>query len=217
MTILLGVLLVSCLNERPTRFDHTTPEIEPKEDSNYQGEDRHIWQRPDYVISRFGDLTGKTVADLGAGSGYFSYRFLKRGAEVIAIDIDSKMINFMREEISFYPDTLQERFEARLATPNDPMLKSEEIDYLFVSNTYPYIQNRVSYFTDLKEAFKTGGKLIIVDFKKKHTPIGPPQQDRLPLGIVEEELIKAGYAIEKSDDTSLSFQYIIIATVPNKG
>ncbi|MDX1685769.1 MAG: methyltransferase domain-containing protein [Saprospiraceae bacterium] len=215
VVIFLSLVCFACLNDRPTRFDHTTPEIDTSDQINYEGEDRHIWQKPDYVISRFGELRGKTVADLGAGSGYFAYRFLKKGARVIAIDIDSVMISLMREEIQFFPDSLKENFEARLAAPDDPHLEKAEIDYLFISNTYPYIDRRVQYFSRIKPAFKEGGKILIVDFKKKHTPIGPPQSDRLALGEVEAELIQAGYIIERSDDTSLSFQYIIIAR-PNK-
>lgn len=215
MRCLLLLIIISffgCLNERPTRFDHTTPELESPSGDTYEGEDRHIWQKPDFVVSRFGEVSGKTVADLGAGSGYFAYRFLKKGARVIAIDIDDNMIELMKEEITFFPDSLQSSFETRLAIPADPRLKTNEIDFLFVSNTYPYIENRVDYFKRLIPAFKEGGKILIVDFKKKHTPIGPPLADRLALGDVENELAEAGYNIEISDDTSLSFQYMIVAS-----
>lgn len=205
-------ILTGCIHDRPTRFDHTTPEL-GTDDLRYRGEDRHIWQKPDYVISKLGPLKGRTVADLGAGSGYFAFRFLKQGARVIAIDIDSKMIELMNSEVAFLPDSLQRNFEVRLAQPTDPGLTESEIDYLFLSNTYPYIEDRVTYFSNLRKAFNPGGKVMIVDFKKKHTPIGPPQSDRLAIGDVEAELIEAGYSIDRSDDTSLSFQYIITASV----
>lgn len=211
---MIGLNLLSCINEKPTRFDHTTPEIDSTLQSTYRGEDRHIWQRPDFVISKIGSVNGKVVADLGAGSGYFAFRFLKNGASVIAIDIDTSMIALMNGEVNFLPDSLEQRFEARMAEPDNPKLADEEIDLLFISNTYPYISDRIKYFSRIKSAFKDGGKMMIVDFKKKHTPIGPPQQDRMALGQIEEELIKAGYNILQSDDASLSYQYILIAT-PN--
>ena len=53
---------------------------------------------------------------------------------------------------------------------------------------------------------------MIVDFKKKLSPIGPPQEERLSLADVEQDLIKAGYKLIVSDDTSLDYQYIIIAS-----
>lgn len=213
--LLLIPFIIGCLNDKPTRFDHTTPEVVASDTTVYKGEDRHIWQRPDFVISKLGSLEGKTIADLGAGSGYFTFRFLKNGAHVIALDIDSKMIDLMNSEINFLPDSLRTRFEARLAQSDDPKLKDSEIDFLFISNTYPYIDNRVAYFKNILESFKDDGKMMIVDFKKKHTPIGPPQSARMALGDIEQELIEAGYSIINSDDQSLSYQYIIIAS-PNR-
>jgi ubiquinone/menaquinone biosynthesis C-methylase UbiE len=212
LAMIAMVWLGSCLNDRPTRFDHTTPEVPVEVTSPYHGEDRHIWQKPDFIVSKFGSIRGKTVADLGAGSGYFAFRFLKNGANVIAIDIDQRMIDLMESEVNFFPDSLSDNFSARLATANNPGIEQEEIDFLFVANTYTFLENRVQYFSELKAGFKPEGKLLIVDFKKKHTPIGPPQEDRVALGDVEAELIKAGYRIIDSDDSSLSFQYVILAS-----
>ena len=216
--ILLLLIFLSfisaCLNERPTRFDHTTPELPSVSETPYHGEDRHIWQRPDFIASKLGELKGKTIADLGAGSGYFAFRFLKNGANVIAIDIDQRMIDLMEKEVMFFPDSLRTHFRTRLASTDDPGITNDEIDFLFVANTYTYLNDRVQYFSKLRRGFKNGGQILIVDFKKKHTPIGPPQEDRLALGDVEAELIKAGYRIIESDDSSLSYQYIIRAA-PN--
>lgn len=212
--LLLLPFVIGCLNDKPTRFDHTTPEVKTSDTIVYKGEDRHIWQRPDFVISKLGSLEGKTIADLGAGSGYFTFRFLKSGADVIALDIDSKMIELMNSEVNFLPDSLRDHFEARLAKVDDPNLEESEIDFLFISNTYPYIEDRVNYFKNILTSFREGGKMMIVDFKKKHTPIGPPQSARMALGDIEQELIEAGYSIINSDDQSLTYQYIIIAS-PN--
>jgi predicted RNA methylase len=59
-----------------------------------------IWQKPDLVIQQLGDVNGKTVADLGAGTGYFSRRIAYKGARVIAIDIDPQAIQWMQEQKS---------------------------------------------------------------------------------------------------------------------
>ena len=55
------------------------------------------------------------------------------------------------------------------------------------------------------------GQLLIVDFKKKRTEVGPPQSIRIPLYQVEEELYKAGYKNVRTYDTILDYQYILIA------
>lgn len=61
---------------------------------------------------------------------------------------------------------LQNKFEARLATENDPALNEQEIDIAFLSNTYTYIPKRVEYLTNLRKKFKENGRIMIIDFKK---------------------------------------------------
>lgn len=177
----------------------------------YESADRVIWQKPDLVIKQLGDVEGKVVADLGAGTGYFSRRIAYKGAKVIAIDIDPKAIQWMEEQKSRFPAELQDRLVIRLAEPNDPMLKANEVDIVLLVNTYSYIKNRVAYFTKLKEAIQPGGHIVIIDFKKKETPFGPSLDERVDVKTVEEELASAGYSILVKDETSLDYQYIIKA------
>jgi SAM-dependent methyltransferase len=177
----------------------------------YESADRVIWQKPDLVIKQLGDVEGKVVADLGAGTGYFSRRIAYKGAKVIAIDIDPKAIQWMEEQKSRFPAELQDRLVIRLAEPNDPKLKVNEVDIVLLVNTYSYIKNRVAYFTKLKEAIQPGGHVVIIDFKKKETPFGPSLEDRVDVKTVEEELVAAGYSILAKDETSLDYQYIIKA------
>ncbi|MEO6190358.1 MAG: class I SAM-dependent methyltransferase [Saprospiraceae bacterium] len=180
------------------------------DDSNLH--DRTIWQRPYEIISMLGPLEDKIIADIGAGSGYFSFKFIHTAKKVIAIDIDKELIDLMNEEKNYYKEEINSKFEARLAKPYDPMLNKDEVDVVFLSNTYCYLTNRVSYLSNLKKCFKPKGRIMIVDFKKKITPIGPNLNIRLAQGEVEKELIDAGYRIEISDDSKLEYQYIIIAS-----
>lgn len=198
--------------ETPVLVD-TSTETEPFENDaqQYESADRVIWQKPDLVIEQLGDVEGKVVADLGAGTGYFSRRIAYKGAKVIAIDIDPKAIQWMEEQKSRFPPELQDRLVIRLAEPNDPKLKPHEVDLVLLVNTYSYIQNRVRYFTKLKDAIRPGGNVVIIDFKKKETPFGPPQEERVDVVDVEKELREAGYSVLKVDEESLDYQYIIKA------
>lgn len=209
--------LASCFEHR-SRFEDapvTSVEDLPETDSlamdPYMGEDRFHWQRPDFVIEQLGDISDKVIADLGAGSGYFSFRLVKKAARLIAIDIDPNMIALLEEEKSYYSEEIQSRFEARLATPNHAGLNGGEVDIILVVNTYPYISDRVQYFRKLREALKPGGLLMIVDFKKRNLPIGPSKESKVSLNTVEEELSEAGYTRIVSDDYSLVYQYIVKA------
>jgi 2-polyprenyl-3-methyl-5-hydroxy-6-metoxy-1,4-benzoquinol methylase len=191
--------------------DNTGFESEAKE---YENPDRVIWQKPDLVIQQLGEVAGKTVADLGAGTGYFSRRIAYKGARVIAIDIDPKAIQWMEDQKSRFPIELQDRLIIRQATPSDPRLKENEVDMVLLVNTYTYIQDRVNYFGRLKKAIKKGGIVLIIDFKKADTPFGPKLEERIDINQVAHELEEAGYQIIQKDESSLEYQYILKAVRP---
>ncbi len=181
--------------------------------NQYDPPDRVVWQKPEVVIEKMGDLSQKTVADIGAGSGFFSRRLAQHAKKVIAVELDERFIQFMdslkRVELS---PQYQSHFETRLATPTNSNLKPNETDFVLIVNTFIYIQNRVAYLKHLYDVLPKGGKILIVDFKKKRIPVKyPPVNVRLELFEVENELEKAGFVNILSDDCSLDFQYIVTA------
>jgi ubiquinone/menaquinone biosynthesis C-methylase UbiE len=182
--------------------------------SAYEDENRHIWQKPDRVIDLLGDIQNKTVVDLGAGTGYFAFRLISKAGKVIAIDIDEQFIDFMIEKKKLLPLNHQERFEIRLATTDDPKLDPGEANAVLVVNTYVYIENRQDYFRNLRMFMSPGAKLVIIEFKMKDLPEGPPPEEKLSLSTVEQELKEAGYVQISSDDQTLDYQYIITAINP---
>lgn len=182
--------------------------------SNNNQQTPTIWHSPKMLTQRLGDLSEKTVANIGAGPyGNFSIQIVDEAKKVIAIDIDPTAIRFidsMRQIL--LPLAVQDKLETRLVEPNDPKLRFEEADVITIRETYAYLSDRISYLKNLKRGLKDGGKLLIVDFKMRRLPIGPPQSEKVPIYQVELDLEEAGYRIEFVDDNSLAYQYIIIAT-----
>ncbi len=176
--------------------------------------EREVWQKPNMIINRMGQLKNKTVADIGAGFGYFAFRLLDKAEKVIAIDIDTAAIEFMQSLQKRLPEDFQSRFEARLCPTDDPNLNYQEADMVIMVNTYIYINDRIEYLKKLQEGMAHEGNLVIIDFKKKDIPIGPPAGSRIPLSEVEKELKIAGFKRIKTDDTSLEYQYILTAVRP---
>jgi cyclopropane fatty-acyl-phospholipid synthase-like methyltransferase len=224
LPLLLGIAGNACKdkpNGQPDIPDHVYPADSSTHSSGFENEanqyesaDRVIWQKPDLVIQQLGDVEGKTVADLGAGTGYFSRRIAYKGARVIAIDIDPLAIQWMEEQKARFPIELQDRLIIRQAEPHDPRLRTNEVDMVILVNTYTYIQNRVDYFSRLKQAIRKGGTMLIIDFKKTETPFGPKLEERIDAQQVQQELKDAGYVILTSDEASLEYQYIIKAQRP---
>jgi cyclopropane fatty-acyl-phospholipid synthase-like methyltransferase len=179
--------------------------------SEFESMDRVIWQKPDIVLQKLGNIEGKTIADIGAGSGYFSFRMVNKAEKVIAIDIDKRFISFMDSISTQLPPVVESHFETRLATPTDPKLYTAEVDAVIVVNTYSYLTNRVTYLKTLINGMKHDAKILIIDYKKKNTAIGPPIEERVAMDEVEKELLQAGFKNINTDDTSLDYQYIVTA------
>jgi SAM-dependent methyltransferase len=179
--------------------------------ADYNSRDRLIWQKPDMVINRLGDLSNKTVVDLGAGTGFFAFRVIPKAKKTIALDIDQRFITLMDSAKQELPSELRPRFEARLVETDNPMLKKGEADAVIIVNTYMYIENRVAYMQRLRQGMSKGGLVLIVDYKEKTIPVGPPVSAKVPLALVEKELRQAGFKVTVSDDTSLDYQYIVTA------
>lgn len=172
---------------------------------------RDVWQRPSEVLDLLGDLKGKTVADIGAGTGFFSFRLLLRQANVIAIDIDPKMLEIIEGFKLNLEDALQKKMETRLAIPSDPKIAKNEADVIIIINTIGYIEDRVKYLSNLYDRLPPGGSIMIVDFKSRILPIeAPPQDIRVPLFQMEKDLKTAGFETLESNDSILDYQYIVI-------
>lgn len=190
--------------------------IESKEGilEDYTNTNRDVWQKPETIFNLMGDLSEKTVADIGAGTGFFSLRLAAQADKVIAIDINPAFISYLDSvRVLQLPPAQRGRLETRLAKPDDPLLRKKEADLIMIVNTLPYIDNPVDYLRNLRPALREGGRIFIVDFKRKRLPpgIGPVADQRLPLHVVEEMLVEAGYPRFRSIDTALDYQYIVIA------
>lgn len=184
--------------------------------ADYESKDRVIWQKPDLVLSVLGDLDGKIVADIGAGTGFFTFRMVPKAKKVIGIDIDPRFINFMDSVKVRLPEKYRARFETRLAKPNDPLLQPNEANAVIIMNTYGYIENRAAYLKRVSQGIAPGGQLLIIDFKKNNLPVGPSDEFKVSLNQVEKELADAGFEISKIDKDALDYQYIVLAQKPKK-
>jgi len=178
---------------------------------NYEDPERKNWQNPQLVIEKLGDISGKIIADIGAGTGYFTFRLAPLAQKVIAIDIDSRFLSYIEDKRDESPEEIYEKIEIRLSKPEDPLLKNSEIDIVLIVNTFHFINNRIDYLKKVKQGIRDGGKLVIVDFKGGNMPVGPSEDTKISPSMVVDEVMKSGFGDVNIDLTSLQYQYIIIA------
>jgi 2-polyprenyl-3-methyl-5-hydroxy-6-metoxy-1,4-benzoquinol methylase len=180
--------------------------------NRFESEDREEWQEPIKVLRKLGDIRGKRIVEIGAGTGYFSFRLSKSGAKVEALDVDDRFIKYLEQRKKEENDSL---LKVRKILIDDPELDSNSIDIVVIVNTYHHIEERVQYFKKILAALKEPeAKLVVVDFKKEPSPHGPPQEMRLSAIEVSQELKQAGFSKIIIDEYTLKEQYILIARKP---
>lgn len=178
----------------------------------YEDPDRNVWQNPNLVLNKLGDLSNKVVADLGAGTGYFSFRIAQNAQKVIAIDVDERFLEYIEDRKTEFPEGMADNIVTRLTQEDQPNLAPNEVDVVLVVNTYHFINNREAYFQQVNEGLKPNGILVIVDFKNGRMPVGPPEDIKVTPETVFQELRAAGFQEFQIDEKSLQYQYIIIAS-----
>ena len=173
---------------------------------------RAEWQKPEEVVAALGLSAGMSAADIGAGTGYFE-RFLSRAVgpegKVYAVDLEPKMVEYMKQRAirEETPNVIPQ-----VAEPEDPKLADGSVDRILIVDTYHHINNRLDYFGRLKKALRPGGRVAIVDFKKKELPVGPPVEHKLERGQIVDEMQAAGYHLASEPDF-LPYQNFLIFEV----
>ena len=173
-------------------------------------EDRNEWQKPDEVVEALGLSGSETVVDLGAGSGYFTFRLAESlpNGKVIAVEIEPEMMRHiyhraMTENIS--------NVEVKIVSPNDPNI-SPEADIVFVCDVLHHIEDKPEWLSKLFSYMRTGAELVIIEFKEGDLPEGPPESIKISEGELVALLNEAGFVLQKEKVDLLPYQYYLVFT-----
>jgi len=152
---------------------------------------RDAWQKPDSVVAALALAPGMTVADIGAGTGYFESRLsaaVGPEGKVLAVDVEPDMVRYLGERAAREKMT---NVEARLGTPDDPSLPLASVDRILIVDTWHHIPTRNAYAAKLAKALKPGGFIVVVDYTLDSAK-GPPREHRLAPMVVVAELAQGG-------------------------
>ena len=127
--------------------------------------ERNQDQKPAQVVDALALKPGMKIADLGAGSGYFTRRFVEAigdSGKVYVIDIEPQALKYVEESLVH----MHRSFEAEfiLARPDNPKIPIEAADLIFLCNTYHHLEDRAQYFRNLKPSLTPNGRIAIIDF-----------------------------------------------------
>ena len=173
---------------------------------------RENYQKPNEVLDVLALKPGEVVADIGAGSGYFTVRFsnaLKESGKVYAVDVSQDMIDYLNRRIQ---ETNARNVTTVMAAPDDPRLPDASVDRIFICDTWHHIENRSQYLARLKKALRAGGQIIMIDFQKRDLPVGPPIEMKIAREDLIREMESAGYHLVQ-EHTFLPYQYFLVFMV----
>lgn len=122
-------------------------------------------ERPELLLSALNLEPGMTVADIGAGTGYYSWRMAQRvgaGGTVYAVDIQPGMIELLGRQMSRRGAS---NVKALLGTPTDPKLPPSSIDLALMVDVYHELEYPYEMLAAVVRALKPGGRLAFVEFR----------------------------------------------------
>ena len=157
--------------------------------------ERDAYQQPARVMETLAFRQGERVADIGAGSGYFTRRIARAvgpSSVVWALDIRREILDYLESRAS------QEglaNVRARVVAPDDPGLPPGQVDTVVMVDTFHYVKDRASYARKLRAGLAPGGRIVIIDFVPKspeERPWGPPPSQWMSREEVDAAMAAAG-------------------------
>ena len=170
---------------------------------------RDAYQKPHEVLKALNIKPGEIIADIGAGSGYFTFRlshFVGDKGKVYAVDVSPDMILHINRRIR---EQKANNVVTVLADPDDPLLPDQSVNRFFICEVWHHIENQTKYLALMKKMLKPGGEVVMIDFHKKEFPVGPPMNMKIAREDVIKRLESNGYRLTK-EHTFLPYQYFLV-------
>jgi ubiquinone/menaquinone biosynthesis C-methylase UbiE len=209
-TFAVAVILLAAAIAVP--FAQHTRLFKPEDLSELEGPDRDEWQQPGKIMDVLGIGDSSVVADLGAGSGWFTIRLANRvgpNGLVFAEDIQRPMIQAIKVRV----DRLGLKNVATvLGTATDPHLPGS-VDAVLIVDAYHEMEHPVALLTNLAKSLKPTARIGIVDFTKDGGGPGPSMDERVDPEAVIRDAHAAGFVV-RSRETFLKYQYMLVFEKP---
>jgi predicted methyltransferase len=176
-----------------------------------EGPDREKWQKPDQIMDALNIADGSTVADIGAGAGWFTIRLARRvgpRGTVYAQDVQRQMLEAIRRRVA--KEGLA-NVETRLGEGSNPHLPIGALDAVLVVDVYPEVEDRVTFLRNLGSSLKPNGRIGIVNYKPGNGGPGPTGAEgvRVDSATVEADAQAAGLRV-LSRESFLPYQYLLV-------
>lgn len=171
--------------------------------------EREQEEHPDQALDALHIAKGSTVADIGAGVGYMSWRLAKRigpTGTVYANDIQQPMLDLLVKNMQTRHIT---NVQPVLGEPDDPKLPVGQIDLVLMVDVYHEFNNPQAMLRHIRESLKPGGRLVLLEYRAEDPNVPILPLHKMTVDQVKAELEPAGFGFVQSIET-LPWQHILI-------
>jgi cyclopropane fatty-acyl-phospholipid synthase-like methyltransferase len=212
----LGLALRAQQHQPGSKPDHMQHRFDDPERyaKSFDDPARDAWQMPSRVIETLALSPRASVADIGAGTGYFAVRLAKAiaGGTVYAVDVEPSMLDHIRKRALGEGLKNVVTLKASGTSPNLP----KPVDVVLVVDTYHHLPNRPAYFRELQTSLAADGRVAIIDFRKD-SPDGPPPEFRFEADQIIAEMNQAGYRLDAKHDFLPRQHFLVFRPSPVGG
>ena len=211
---MLGVAIAASVvvgQQKPSREGRRSPRLfAPQNLGLLEPPDREAWQKPDQVMDALHIAESTSVADLGAGGGWFTVRLARRvgpNGRVYAVDVQRLMIEAITRRV--------QREGYANVTPvlggyTDPRLPPDaRTDAVLIVDAFPEMEDPALLLRNVARTLKPHGRVGIIDYREGEGGPGPEPAERVPPSVVIAEAASAGLKLVEQH-TFLPYQYFLV-------
>jgi SAM-dependent methyltransferase len=171
--------------------------------------EREAEEAPEQALDAIGIARGATVADIGAGAGYFTWRLAERvgpQGKVYANDIQPAMLDLLRRNLAARGFR---NVETVLGAPADPRLPAAALDLALLVDVYHEFAEPRRMLQAIRTALKPDGRLVLLEYRKEDPAVPIRAEHKMSVAEVKSEVEPEGFRLDKVLDT-LPRQHILI-------
>ena len=171
--------------------------------------DREETEQPERVLDALDLHPGDVVADVGAGTGYFSLRIARRvspGGRVLATDIQPGMIALLEANVKA---AQRDDVVPILATEDDARLPDDAVDLVLMVDVYHELSRPFVILRQVKKALRAKGRLVLVEYRGEDPDVPIKEEHKMTLAAVRSEVEPCGFTFVESLEF-LPQQHVIV-------
>jgi len=171
--------------------------------------ERESEEHPDQALDAIGIERGTTVADIGAGVGYYTWRLAQRvGPEgvVYGEDIQPEMLRQLQQNMTARK---LNNVKGVLGAIDDPKLPKEALDLVILVDVYHEFSEPEKMLQRIRESMKPGGRLVLLEYRAEDPNVPIKPEHEMTVAMVKAEVQPEGFRFDKTIEV-LPWQHIII-------